>query len=716
MRLAVAFALLPVLLNLVSLPVLAGPSLPADVGVARSTTKVLASTPRDGLPRAAVLDAIRNEWVAFQVVIAAPADTPLTAVDATLSDLAGPGGAKVPADQALLYREHYHHVDLPSYCDVIMNPDCAAHPEYVRTVGDYPDAMIPLRDPYGDPTRPVGANFTIEGGAFATLFVDVFVPAATPPGDYAGVLAVKAGTTSLADIPVTLTVYDVTLSDTRHVATAYGFGSGGLWRYHGGPSGGDAATRDRILRNYEWEMHRHRIDPTDLNPGLSFQFDDAGALKPIDFTTYDAYMAPRIDGSYYPDGAGVNRFNLGMFQAGFGTGSLTADQWGAAGKAVAQHLVDKGWMSHTYIYSHDEPWLPAYQNENPGPIQRIADDVATMRRYTDLWNGHILVTGPWLPELDTSVDIWCPDSAMYSDTFWPKGTWPDAQKYVDLRAQGKELWEYVCNANFPPMLGYDVDSPYGQEPRLAQWGAWQAGATGFLYWNITFWGDPTPWQRLADPGFGPDFARNGDGILIYPGNHDGTDGPTAGSPPEMDVDGPAVSYRLKQVRDGMEDWELFLVARELGAEAYVQAQVRRAVRAQGAPLNDDFDDANRPWDLDDSVVSDARRMIALKVQFLLNPTKYADPEPTPTPDVVESAETLPDEALPEAAEPAPDAVEPATDAGTDPGPASGGSSGCASAPRAAPAAAWLPVLAGVCALALRRRRADKGSEGSRPLA
>ncbi len=721
MTIAWLFAVQTALLALAARPALAVPPLPTDVRVARSTTKVLAATPRDGMPQNAVLESVRNEWVAFQVVITAPADTSLGTVDAVLSDLTGPGNAKIPATEALLYREHYHHVDQPSYCDVIMNPNCADHPEYVRTPGDYPDALIPLRDAYGDPARPVGANFTIPPKGFATLFVDIFVPAATVPGDYAGVLTVKADGATLDEIPIALTVVDFTLSNTRHVATAYGFGTGGLWRYHGGAAGGDAATRERITRNYELEMHRHRIDPTDLNPGLDIQFDEAGALKPIDFTTYDTYMAPRIDGSYYPDNAGVNRFNVAMFQAGYGTGNKTEAQWGAAGKAVAQHLVDKGWMDNAYIYSHDEPWLPAYQNQHPGPIERIIADVAAMRRYTDLWDGHIMVTGPWLPELDTSVDIWCPDSAMYSDTFWPAGTWPDAQKYKDLQAQGKELWFYVCNANFPPMLGYDVDSPYGHEPRLAQWGAWQAGATGFLYWSITYWMDPNPWTVLFNlPGFGPDFARNGDGVLLYPGNHDGTDGPTAGSPSDMDVDGPAVSLRLKQVRDGMEDWELFLATQDLGGDAYVQAQVRRAVRAQGAPLNEWFDDANRPWDLDDALVSDARGMIARKAQFLANPTKYPDPETPAVPDVVETVEAVPDTAPadlpPEAVEPAPDAVEPApdapadvpaADAGVDPGPSSGGSSGCAATPRTAPTAPWMPaaLILVLCGLALGRRRA-----------
>ena len=99
MTIAWLFAVQTALLALAARPALAVPPLPTDVRVARSTTKVLAATPRDGMPQNAVLESVRNEWVAFQVVITAPADTSLGTVDAVLSDLTGPGNAKIPATE-----------------------------------------------------------------------------------------------------------------------------------------------------------------------------------------------------------------------------------------------------------------------------------------------------------------------------------------------------------------------------------------------------------------------------------------------------------------------------------------------------------------------------------------------------------------------------------------------------------------------------------------
>jgi hypothetical protein len=450
------------------------------------------------------------------------------------------------------------------------------------------------------------------------------------------------------------------------VSTAYGFGPGGVADYHAG----DAATLDRIGRNYEIELHRHRVDVTDLNPGLNFTFDAGGNLQPIDFTAYDAYMSDRLDGKMYPDGVPARRFNTGMFRPGSGAGSMTDDEYGAAAIALAQHLQAKGWLDKAYLYSWDEPWMPAAQAA--GSFAAINADVERLRKYTDLWNGHALVTSPWMQQMDAVIDIWCPVTAMYGHDFWPVGQWPEPEKYVELRASGHEVWFYACNANFPPLLGYDTDSPYGQEPRLLQWGAWHEGANGFLYWEVAFWQDD-PWNVLDDiPGFGEEYARNGDGVLFYPGDHTGTK-TGLGSPAGVSMDGPAVSLRLKEIRDGMEDWELFRIADALGGGGYARAQVERAFTAFGHPLDDTFDDANRPWALDDSVMEDARRNIVLKIQYLQHPDEYADPEP-PAADGVESAEAadaadaadVPAEAAAEAvAEPSPDAVGPAPDAVAD---------------------------------------------------
>lgn len=616
----------------------------ADVWVEASTAKIQPGRPSSGVSEVR-LAALRNEFVAFQVVVAAGSE-PYSKVDAALSDLVGPSGATIPGTSAELYREYF--VDLTQFnssCEVMMNTDCASHPEYLRTPGWYPDPLIPFRDPYGaDPTRPVGAPFDVPANSLQVIFADLKVPGGIAAGDYRGTFTVSRENGPPVAMPVSLQVLDADLPSQRTVVTAFNFSVSALPEYHGGPDGGDAANRDRIFRNYELEAHRHRVDFSRPGPRISFTFGPDGHLVPPDYTEYDAYWEPRVNGSRYPDGAGVRKWDLGMFKPGGGNLGMTDAQYAEAASNLADHLRQKGFLEHVYLYGTDEPWMP--ERRLDGSYERIQADVERLRTGTTAFDDKILITGPWQTELDPYVGIWCPDTAMYDDDFWPAGTWAGRDKYKELRDAGRELWVYVCNQNFPALMGYDVDSPVGHEPRLLKWGAWYEGAKGFLYWRMTYWQSPDPWNVLSEPAkFGADLARNGDGILVYPGDHDGTLGQDP-PPPWPPIDGPVTSLRLKQIRDGLEDWELFLMATTLGGEAYARAQVGRVYRRFGAPLDEYFDPANRPWSLDDREMLDARQQVALKVQFLLHPESYEDPEVPVRPDVAEDAATVPDDAGP----------------------------------------------------------------------
>jgi len=606
----------------------------ADVWCENSATKVLKSNDGAGKKAEVFVQAARNEWEGFQIVLKA-GDKPMEGVALTMSDLAGTQEAVIPAKSAQFYLEYYVHIDIPSPCDIFFSPNCADYPEYNRTPGDYPDALVPFHDPYSDEeTIPVAVPFNVGPDDLQTVFVDLHVPADAPAGEYSGEIAVTSGEETIHTIPVVLNVWDWEMPAKRSMGSAYGFSSGHLKKYHGGPEGPDAEMLDKLLRNYEFEVHRHRITYTTHNPGIAFEFDEEDNLEPVDFTAYDAYIGPRIDGSYYPDGAGMNRYNLGMFRPGHGTMGMTEEQFALAAQAMAEHLDEKGYLDHVYLYSLDEPWI--LEHWENGSYDKIRKTVELLNMHTDLWKGHVLITGPWQPALDECGDIWCPVTAMYGDVYWPPGSWPGPDKYKELLSQGHELWFYVCNANFPSLMGYDIDAKMGYEPRLTKWGAWYEGATGFLFWTMTYWLKNDPWHVLANyDQFGELMSRNGDGILIYPGDHNGTAG-GAGSPEGVSIDGPVVSYRMKQIRDGFEDWEMFILASSLGAEEYVLEQVSTAYTAFGAPLLDEFDYENPPWTLDENVLFQARENVALKIQYLLNPDLYPDPEPQPEPETVET--------------------------------------------------------------------------------
>ncbi|MBI5564847.1 MAG: DUF4091 domain-containing protein [Chloroflexi bacterium] len=72
-----------------------------------------------------------------------------------------------------------------------------------------------------------------------------------------------------------------------------------------------------------------------------------------------------------------------------------------------------------------------------------------------------------------------------------------------------------------------------------------------------------------------DFSKSGDGVLIYPGHHDGTDAAQGyGSPASITLDGPVPSYRLKVIRAGLQDWALFKLAKQRGFGALHAIKLR----------------------------------------------------------------------------------------------------------------------------------------------
>jgi len=584
------------------------------VGAVPSTHKLKLYAPPPIL-EAISLQAAQGEWEGFQLVVDG---TPgLTGIVAEVGDLTGPDGAVLPSSAIRLYREHFLHVSEPS-------PMGVTHHE--RETGDYPDPLIPLVDPY-DGETPVGAPFDLPEGQFGALFVDIHVAPGTAPGTYTGTATVDCNESQPAEIPIELEVWPFELPAFKTMGTAYGFSESRVRYYHGGPDGDPPPEYDEIVRRYYQALHEHRMDPTHVNGSVEFEFDGGGQLQEVDWSGYDAEVGPFLDGSMFDDDVGVTRFSVARFAPGFGTGSMTEDEWGQASAAFAEHLDAQGWWDRAYVYAIDEPWL----NGGDAAYEQLHTDAQRLFQYSELWRGHVLVTSAYYPTIDGDVGIWCPVTPMFADYFYPEGWYEDAAFYA--ARPDEELWFYVCNANLPPNAGYDIDTAIGYEPRIVKWGTWYEGASGFLYWSTTYWVNDDPWNEFANwDHFGPLFSRNGDGFLLYPGDHDGTAG-GVGSPEGVAIDGPIVSYRMKQIRDGFEDWELFALCAELGGEDYAREQVGRAYARfgdNGAVESCDHPNTycpeDQPWTLDESLLQEVRSNVAAKVLYLMYPDEYPDPE------------------------------------------------------------------------------------------
>ncbi len=620
-------------------------SAPAWNAVVVPATRKVVPTASMDFPKYARADVsgCRNEWEAFQIVIETA--EPVGGVNVTMSPLANGAGDRIPASSATLYREWFLNV---------VNPSGGgwAVPNHDRLPGLYPDPLIPFVDPYADETVPVAAPFDITAAdpGLAVVWVDIHIPKDAAPGTYTGTATVSG--TGVADIviPVQLDVWELDMPSEKNVGTAFRMSESAVRRYHGGAD--QNATDENfpeIVRNYYNAGHENRIDPTGFTGPVEFKFDESGALQTVDWTAYDAYMSPYLDGSYFSDGIGVTRFDVGMFGPGKGR-SLTDDQYKQAAAALAQHLDDKGWWDKAWVYSKDEPWLvnpleDETQEEADAEMAAVANDARLLIEGSKLWKGKILVTGPSFEQAAPYVGIWCPVQPMYDKWWWTDKDYAGRGDYDAHIAAGGSLWFYNCNANVPPFAGYDIDTPVGYEPRILKWGSWWEGATGYLYWRQLYWGYFDPWLEWQSiENFSPIFARNGDGLLMYPGDGNGylvdDDGVaiTPGTPPWLHIDGPVVSFRMKQIRDGLEDWELFIMAEKAGIGDWTRQEVSRAYRRFG-----DFTDLDctkeyyycpddEPWTMDESVLLDVRARVAAKLLFTMYPERYPDPDAPPIPD------------------------------------------------------------------------------------
>jgi hypothetical protein len=162
-----------------------------------------------------VLSAARNEYAPVQIVVHAGTGG-LKHVNAVASPLVPKrGGRSISADRIALYREHYIQVSK-------LSPKSRAKP------GWYPDALIPFVDPStGKPpvhARFAAAPFDVEPDSNQPIWVDVLAPRDAAPGEYTGAITISAEGIRPRRVPIQLTVWDFTLSDTPSMRTYFGNG------------------------------------------------------------------------------------------------------------------------------------------------------------------------------------------------------------------------------------------------------------------------------------------------------------------------------------------------------------------------------------------------------------------------------------------------------------------------------------------------------------
>ena len=485
--------------------------------------------------------AARNEVESFQVVVSAPAEN-MTVTKVEISDLVGPNGSRITKGNIRLFREEYVRVR--------MSTRRAELPP-----GLYPDPLVPFVNPvtgkpiepltrtrkrWGEPATTSGYDmyavpFDVFKGQNQALWIDVHVPKEIPSGLYSGELRVWARGGVSERIPVSVTVWDFTLPDGPTHKNHFGSFSN-IARYFNIKRGSEKFKQ--IEMRYCRAMAEHRINPPiphDLLPEVnndgSLQIDPERhqALKKFiddfhvtDFEIPRSRFARLPSSTLRPDYKTISPSNREKAQRYY--------------KEFYQYLIDNGWEKRAYVYMLDEPNLRE-NYEQVLVLGRLVHEAAPQLKCLVVEQTYR--QDPSWPDIDPAVDIWCP--------LW---SFIDRGAVNEKIAGGDEVWSYTALVQRSPRYHpqyervKDLDPPYWHIDRpltvyrVPTWINYQYGITGLLYWSTI--------TTVIEPWWNPAFAHprhyNGGGFLFYPGVPCG-------------IDGPVCSMRLKNLRDGMEDYE-----------------------------------------------------------------------------------------------------------------------------------------------------------------
>ncbi len=433
------------------LALVAGVTAPVRAQVTCWTETGLVKVMRQDMPtevRDIRLWAMRGEVEWAQVVFRA---TTATQVRLETSDLRGPDGARLPAG-------------------------CLSwHPAvYVRTAVSSGNGF-PAPDDWPE-VLPQGSTADLPAGQNQAVYLQVRVPPDTPPGLYRG----KAGFTVMGEqpvtVPVTLTVWPLTLPGIPTMRSSYYIWWDGLEKRYGLR---DSPRRQEVFDRFFWFLVDRRLCPMTL---------------PCDIRDAAPYMRdPRVNGIRLP--------YVG-----------TDDEL----RETIRFVRKRGWLGRCFYYMYDEPPKRLWHEVHAAADRLMSFDPLVAR----------LGTIQPEPELQGKISIWCPN--VESVYLYP-------ERIAETRARGEEVWWYTCAVPLSPYPTYLLDDD-AIAPRVLFWMQARYGLTGTLYINTLHWGGEgqDPWREAIAS---PELRANNDGLLVYTVGEGADVAPVTGVRLEMIRDG-----------------------------------------------------------------------------------------------------------------------------------------------------------------------------------
>src|SRR5262249_43461001 len=238
--------------------------------------------------------------------------------------------------------------------------------------------------------------FTLRRGRTQPLWVEVFVPRSTRPGQYAASASISRHGKTLFSVPIQLTVWSFALPSTATLKSSFGLSGITLLKQHRGRYTNDDDLY-AITRVYEKAALLHRVT-THLGSTVPPKYSlESGSMR-VDWTRYDAEVGPLLEGTILGSndplpGARATSIDVRTPAA------LEPDQQRTAyWTAWTNHFKQRGWQDRLFLYLWDEP----QKDDFPKLVQAGKAAARVEPRLRSL------VTTPFNKQLAPVVQIWSP--------------------------------------------------------------------------------------------------------------------------------------------------------------------------------------------------------------------------------------------------------------------------------------------------------------------
>jgi len=507
----------------------------------------------DGASGTAAIEAAGNEYVAFQVMIEGGRKG-LKEVKVEAGPLAS-DGASIPAENFTLYGEYYTKVTRPS-----------ESPAQSMGPGWYPDGLVPL-------SLERFATFPVEPEVTRGVWVDLYVPAGTPPGFYSGEVKVSAAGREPAVVKLALTVWDFELPAESHLRWHFGYNEN-LASAHGIPFDRRTSHVSDEFLDLELDFYRlcrrHRVTPTTHYTTPIPDHKGRGADLEIDWESYDRRFGRYLDGSAFEDGIPVNIFSLPVNAQSYGGWPSSTNQgrrsdlggvnlplaryrpdlesFRKALELTVRHWEEKGWnLEDTFVYVADEP---------PERLYPVIKDHCRIAREVD---DRIHTCMAFYRVFGTRGAAVVKEFRDYI-TYWSvAGDYMDTTAFEGMRREGDWIGIYQGSAPFEGGEAIDMD---GVALVTWPWIAWKYDLDALYIYMGTMWETADIWDIPENQGW----RTNSQGVLVYPGA-------------KVGLKRVLPTMRLKQMRRGMQDYEYMRLSAAAAGRAQTDAVVNRIIPA-----------------------------------------------------------------------------------------------------------------------------------------